>query len=198
MTHAGGWPALGCRTSDGGQGRLRTEKSSGCPDPASRGHLNGTRPDDPRPETKNPSTDDWRVLTGVGGSSGCEALWSSHPPDCNQQCEEHLSWKREVALDVTIDVGDIPVIVRLAGMLEEATALDLEAVFAELISDGHREFKLETSALGVPDECGVGVLFTLHRLAQNAGGDVTWDGLTVNHPFPTGRGDLGRRAGTLA
>jgi len=156
MTHVGGRPGLGGHKSEGSQNR----------------------------QVWNPSSDDWRGLTCLNGSSGCEAIWSSHPPDCNRRCEERLSWKREVALDVAINVERIPVVVRLEGMLEGATALNLEAVVAELIRDGYREFKLETSALCVPNERDISVLISLQRLAQNAGGNLAWDGLTVNHPFP--------------
>jgi hypothetical protein len=58
-----------------------------------------------------------------------------------------LSWKREVALEVSVDVERVPVIGRLEGMLDGATAVNLEAVVAELIRGGRRGLKLETSAL---------------------------------------------------
>jgi hypothetical protein len=112
-------------------------------------HRTGINQDSHQSEVNDPSSDDWRGLTCLTGSSRCEAIWSSDPPDCNRQCEERLSWKREVALEVSVDVERVPVIGRLEGMLDGATAVNLEAVVAELIRGGRRGLKLETSALCV-------------------------------------------------
>ena len=79
-------------------------------------------------------------------------------------------------------------------MLEGATAVNLVAVVGELIRDGHCNFKLETSALCIPTVGGIDALKTLQRMVQNAGGHLAWDGLTVNHPYPTEGDAPGRRA----
>ena len=135
--------------------------------------------------------------TSPWGSSGCEALWLSDPPDCDRQCEERLVWKRDVALEISIDVDRMPATVRLVGMLDAETAVNLMAVFTELIGEGFVRFELRTSALCMPDKGGIAALTDLKQLVQNAGGFLAWDGLTANHPYPTESGNLGRRANSV-
>jgi hypothetical protein len=124
-----------------------------------------------------------------------EPIWSSHgdrAPDCNLQCEARWAWTRDVALEISIDVERVPSTIRLAGTLDGATAVNLIAVVAELIRDGHRDFELKTSALCVPDAGGVGALNGLQRLVQGSGGRLAWDGSTANRPFPVKGDNLGR------
>lgn len=121
------------------------------------------------------------------GSSGCEAVWPSGQPDCGRQCEERLAWKRDVALEVVVDVDRSPATVRLTGMLDGETAANLMALFAELVGEGFSTFEVQTSSLCVPDECGMSVLIGFRQLLQESGGELAWDGLTVNHPFVTRR-----------
>jgi len=122
-------------------------------------------------------------VTSPWGSSGCEASWPCHPPSCGRQCDEGLAWKRDVALEISVDVDRSPTTVRFAGMLDGESAVSLTALFAELIGEGFINFELQTSALCVPDESGMTVLTGIQRLVRESGGCVAWDGLTVNHPF---------------
>jgi len=117
------------------------------------------------------------------GSSECEAVWLSDPPSCGRQCEEPLAWRRDVALEVSVDVDRVPATVRFTGMLDGETAVNLKALFTELISEGFVDFELQTSALCVPDEMGMNALTGLQHLLRESGGSPVWDGLTVNHPF---------------
>lgn len=142
----------------------------------------------------DPSDDFCGDPSGSSGSSGCEALRSSHPPDCGRLCDERTAWKREVALQVSVDVEHVPVTVRLAGMLDGETAVNLVPLVAELMAEGYLNFDLQTSALCVPYKDGVGTLNGLKRLVQHTGGSLAWDGLTLNHPFPAKSGNLGMRA----
>ena len=68
-------------------------------------------------------------------------------------------------------------------MLDGETAVNLVALFTELIGEGFVDFELQTPALCVPDEVGINVLSGLQDLLRKAGGNLAWDGLTVNHPF---------------
>jgi hypothetical protein len=61
--------------------------------------------------------------------------------------------------------------------------VNLKALFAELIREGFIDFELQTSVLCVPDEGGMSALTDLQHLLRKAGGNLAWDGLTVNHPF---------------
>jgi hypothetical protein len=127
------------------------------------------------------------------GSSGCEALWSSHPPECGRQCDEHLAWKRNVALEISIAVDGDRAIIRLSGTLSGETALNVAALATELIGEGHVDFELKTSALCVPDNGGVHAMNTIQRLVHASGGFPSWDGLAVNHPFPARNAKRGRK-----
>ena len=88
----------------------------------------------------------WQRRSSGYGPAG-EPIRSSHAdhaPDCNLQCEIRSAWKRDVALEISIEVERVPATIRLAGTLDGATAINLIAVVAELIGDGHRDFELKT------------------------------------------------------
>jgi hypothetical protein len=98
--------------------------------------------------------------------------------------QERLPWRRDVALQIAVDVERTPGSVRLAGTLDGETPVNLTALFAELIGEGFVDFELRASALCLPDESGMNALTDLQRQLRRAGGNVIWDGLTLNHPFP--------------
>lgn len=101
-------------------------------------------------------------------------------PDCDRQCEQLVAWKREVALEVLVDVESVPVIIRLAGTLDGMTAVNLLALTAELISNGHQDFELKTRALCVPDELGLEALMEIQSLIRGSGCQLVWGGSTAN------------------
>jgi hypothetical protein len=120
-------------------------------------------------------------LSGNGSHEGPIDSWDRNLyPDCGRQCEQLLAWKRHVALEISVDVASVPVIVQLAGTLDGATAVNLIALTSELIGDGHRDFELRTCALCVPDEDGVEALMGFQRLIQRSGCDLDWGGSTAN------------------
>ena len=104
-----------------------------------------------------------------------------------------MAWKRDVALEISVDVESVPVVIHLAGTLDGATAVNLIALTYELVGEGHREFELRTCALCVPDEDGVEALVGLQRLIQRSGCDLDWGGSTANRQIlvapPTPRGN---------
>ena len=118
-------------------------------------------------------------------SSECEALWLSDPPDCGRQCDERLTWKRTVALEISVDVGQSPGTLQLSGTLDGETAVNLAALFAELIGEGFVDFELQASTLCLPDEDGMNALIDLFCQLRKAGGSLVWDGSAMNRPFPT-------------
>jgi anti-anti-sigma regulatory factor len=103
---------------------------------------------------------------------------------CSLQCEQNEAWKRDVALAISVNDEGAIVIVHMAGTLDHGTALNVTALVAELIADGHNDFELQTSELCVPDEGGVGVLVGLQRLVHRAGGRLAWSGSVANRSFP--------------
>jgi len=107
-------------------------------------------------------------------------------PDCDRQCEQRVAWKRDVALEISVDVESVPVIIQLAGTLDGATAVNLIALTSELISEGYHDFELKTRALCVPDEAGVGALMGLERLIEGSGCHLAWGGSTANRKIRAG------------
>ncbi len=108
-------------------------------------------------------------------------------PFCGRQCEETVGWRREVALEISVEIGSVAAIIRLAGTLDRATSVNVTDLVSELIEDGYHEFELNTSALCAPDEEGIGVLIDLERLVRVSGGHLTWSGSTANRQILTMR-----------
>lgn len=107
-------------------------------------------------------------------------------PDCHPQCEQRVAWKRNVALEISVDLENIPVIIQLAGTLDGATAVNLIELISELIGEGHSDFELKTLALCVPDEDGLRALLGLRLLIQGSGGHLDWSGSTANRSILLG------------
>lgn len=103
---------------------------------------------------------------------------------CTHHCEQNEAWKRDVALAISVNDEGAIAIIHMAGTLDQGTALNVTALVAELIADGHKDFALQTSDLCVPDEGGVDVLLGLQRLVLFAGGRLAWSGSAANRSFP--------------
>jgi hypothetical protein len=132
-----------------------------------------------------------------------------HAPNCHFQCKERAAWKRDIALEISVDVEHVPALILLSGTLDGDTAASLVALVAELIGEGYRLFELRTTALCAANEPGIRSLQDIHRLVRRSGGNVLWDGSTANCPVPAegshlDQGELGMRQrkclspGTLA
>ncbi len=117
--------------------------------------------------------------------AGCSsAWWDSAQPD---QADD--AWKRDVALEMWIDARFAPVRIRLAGSLERATVGRLVSAVQDLLHDGCRDFKLDTSAVHASDRSGARALTDLSRLVRRSGGRLTWTGSTTTSTRPA-RGKL--------
>jgi hypothetical protein len=117
-----------------------------------------------------------------------------HAPNCDFQCKERMAWKRDIALEISVDVEHVPALILLSGTLDADTARNLVALVAELIGEGYRLFELRTTALCVANEPGIRSLQGIHRLVRKSGGKVLWDGSTANRPFPAEGSHLDHRA----
>jgi hypothetical protein len=101
--------------------------------------------------------------------------------DCDRSCEQRFAWRKDVALEISIDIERSPAVVVLAGTLDGGTASNLVKVVGELIKDGNSSFELQTEALCVPDEGGGRAsLVALEQLVQESGGQFIWDGSTAS------------------
>jgi hypothetical protein len=92
------------------------------------------------------------------------------------RCGPAAPWMEDVTLEVWVDVEHSPILVRLAGTLNQATAINVVPVVKELIPDGGRDIELHTPGLEVPDPGGTEALVELQRLVQHSGGRFTWGG----------------------
>ena len=85
-------------------------------------------------------------------------------------------WMTDIALEIWIDVEQVPVTIQLAGTLAHATGSNVVSVVEELIADGCRDFELQTSGLIVSDAGGADFLVDLERVVQSCGGHLLWGG----------------------
>ena len=93
--------------------------------------------------------------------------------------EPMAPWMEDVALQIWVDVEHSPILIRLTGTLNQATAVNVVPVVGELIAAGGRDFELETPGLRVPDGGGTEALAGVQRLVRDSGGHFTWDATTL-------------------
>jgi len=80
----------------------------------------------------------------------------------------------DVALELWVDAERNPILVRLAGTLDQATAGNLVPVLDELIADGARSFEFDIRALQVLDTRGADALLNVQRHVHRSGGRFSW------------------------
>ena len=87
------------------------------------------------------------------------------------------AWRSDVALEMWIDPSARPVAIRLAGVLDAATGVNLVHVVEDCLREGHRRFALDTAGLRVAVS-GQTVLEQLTARVHHAGGDLQLDRAT--------------------
>ncbi|MGO9457807.1 MAG: hypothetical protein ACLP62_12310 [Acidimicrobiales bacterium] len=86
--------------------------------------------------------------------------------------EEPPGWHDDVALELWVDAERIPVLVRLAGTLDEATSASLRAVVADLLGSGVRQFEFVTDGLRKVEPGGWAALEAVAGMVERSGGTV--------------------------
>ncbi len=81
-------------------------------------------------------------------------------------------WRDDVALEMWIDVTKLPVVVRLAGLLDASTGANLLDVVRDCMDQGQMDFDLDISALFV-DGSGWPLVDRLRAAVHGAGGRLT-------------------------
>ena len=81
-------------------------------------------------------------------------------------------WRDDVALEMWIDVTKLPVVVRLAGVLDASTGANLLDVVRDCMDQGQVDFDLDISALFV-DGSGWPLVDRLRATVHGAGGRLT-------------------------
>ena len=88
-------------------------------------------------------------------------------------------WMEEVALQFYVDAERSPTLIRLSGILNQGTAVNVVPVVRDLIADGGVKFELQTRSLWVLDAAGKDTLAEIQRVVQNSGGLFMWDRTTM-------------------
>jgi len=91
-----------------------------------------------------------------------------------ERLEVDTAWRRDVALEMWIDVTTDPVGIRLAGVLDESTGANLLSVVEDCVADGRLDFDLDTSALRV-DGSGRRVIDAIRAQVVRGGGRLRGD-----------------------
>ncbi len=106
------------------------------------------------------------TMSETGGGSG------PHEESIREmRLEVDRAWRNDVALEMWIDVTSDPVVIRLAGVLDESTGANLLSVVADCVAQGRLEFDLDTSALRV-DGSGWQVIDRLREQIHGSGGHM--------------------------
>lgn len=82
--------------------------------------------------------------------------------------EAECGWRRDVVLEIWVDIKAEVVTVRLEGVLDHATGANLVQVIGDCMSDGGRDLALNTDGLQV-DPSGWEVLDSLRGQVRRAG-----------------------------
>jgi len=93
--------------------------------------------------------------------------------------EGDVAWRRDVALEMWIDVRSDPVVIRLAGVLDESTGANLVDVVGGCMAEGRWDFDLDTSSLRIA-RSGWAVVNRMREQIHAAGGQLRWDSATIS------------------
>jgi len=109
----------------------------------------------------------------------CSTQQTDTVSDLSTGPEPTAPWMEDVALQIWVDAEHSPILIRLTGTLNQATAVNVVPVVGELIAAGGRDFELQTPGLRVPDGGGTEALAGVQRLVRRSGGHVTSDVATL-------------------
>ncbi len=96
------------------------------------------------------------------------------PTILEERLEIDTAWRRDVALEMWIDVTTDPVAIRLAGVLDESTGANLLSVVEDCVAEGRLDFELDTNALRV-DGSGRRVIEAIRAQVLRCGGRLRGD-----------------------
>jgi hypothetical protein len=88
--------------------------------------------------------------------------------------EVDRAWRDDVALELWIDSVSDTVDVRLEGVVDAATGSSLLNVVQGCLSEGKRDFRLDTGGVRIAPS-GWAVLHALRQRVNAAGGRLHWD-----------------------
>jgi hypothetical protein len=86
---------------------------------------------------------------------------------------EDREWRRDVALELWVDVDGDRVRLRVAGMLDASTAPSLLAAVADMLGTAARRFELVTDDLRVEEPAGADALAAALAMVDRHGGTLS-------------------------
>jgi hypothetical protein len=86
--------------------------------------------------------------------------------------EPDRAWRDDVALEMWIDESSAPVVIRLAGTLDESTGANLDRVVDECLAKGKSGFDLDTRALRIT-RSGQVLMERIRRRVAMSGGQLS-------------------------
>ena len=86
--------------------------------------------------------------------------------------EESPAWRDDVALELWVDAERSPVLLRLAGTLDESTSRSLLLVVGDLIDGGARHFELCSDGLRTVEPGGSAALVAAEGMVERSGGTL--------------------------
>jgi anti-anti-sigma regulatory factor len=103
--------------------------------------------------------------------------------------EGRPAWRDDVALEYWVDMEHVPILIRVAGTLDEATGPSLLSVVDDLLNQGVRHIGLETDQVHALGPGGRAAIAAAASMAERRGGTL--------HQFSTGppADDAGDRGG---
>jgi hypothetical protein len=125
-----------------------------------------------------PSDPTWSSSEEGSDYTSARTPWWSH---------NHLSLDgaiADAALQVWLDERTSQVIMRVEGLLNEATERFLLARMGEVLGNGARQIVVDTSAMDIGDVWGAGALVVCKRLAHVLGAELLWEGLDITAQNP--------------
>ena len=85
--------------------------------------------------------------------------------------EVDRAWRNDVALEMWIDVTCEPVVIRLAGVLDESTGANLLSVVKDCVAQGRLDFELDSRGVRI-DDSGRRVIERIREQIHASGGQI--------------------------
>jgi hypothetical protein len=88
------------------------------------------------------------------------------------------------ALEIWLEDRELPVIVRLVGVLDRSTGASVLSIVGDLILEGVRLFLIDTERVEIADAAGAAALALCQRRVREARGVFDWDGVEFGRRCP--------------
>jgi anti-anti-sigma regulatory factor len=124
----------------------------------------------------------------------CRPYAGAKMVDASSPSDENSGWTStdaricdggmEPELEISVDEGSSPVIIRMAGMLDSSTRRSLLSLLDQLLAEDMHSFILDAGDLAIGDASGADALAQFQWRTLESGGSLFWKGVDFGHdPF---------------